>query len=77
MGQRRGLGSGGRQSIEISEVKYDFDPETIAEGDFDITFATKGRIFKIHTTDFQEEGKKVDLKFAAGGTLTSGPRWGV
>ena len=50
--------------IEISEVKYDFDPETIAEGDFDITFATKGRIFKIHTTDFQEEGKKVDLKFA-------------
>ena len=50
--------------IEISEVKYDFDPETITEGDFDITFATKGRIFKIHTTDFQEEGKKVDLKFA-------------
>ena len=50
--------------VEISEVKYDFDPEEIAEGDFDITFATKGRIFKIHTTDFQEEGKKVDLKFA-------------
>ena len=51
-------------SIDITEVKYDFDPETITEGDFDITYATKGRVFKIHTTDYQEEGKKIDLKFA-------------
>ena len=50
--------------VSYTHLKYDFDPETITEGDFDITFATKGRIFKIHTTDFQEEGKKVDLKFA-------------
>lgn len=50
--------------IDIAEVKYDFDPENIQEGDFDITFATTGRVFKIHTTDLQEEGKKVGLDFA-------------
>ncbi|MEF9968722.1 MAG: ABC transporter ATP-binding protein, partial [Longicatena sp.] len=47
--------------VEIYDVKYDFDDENITEGDYEITFATKGREFKIHTTDFREEGMKVGL----------------
>ncbi|MEG0077936.1 ABC transporter ATP-binding protein [Anaerorhabdus sp.] len=50
--------------VEIYDVKYDFDDEHINEGDYQITFATKGREFKIHTTDFREEGKKVGLSFS-------------
>ncbi len=49
--------------IDIYDVKYDFDEEEIVEGDYEITFATKGREIKIHTTDFVEENKKVGLKF--------------
>lgn len=48
---------------EIWDVKYDFDDENITEGVYDITFATKGREFIIHTTKLQEEGKKVGLVF--------------
>lgn len=49
--------------VEIYDVKYEFDDENITEGDFKITFATKGREFKIHTTDLKEEGMKVGLDF--------------
>lgn len=49
--------------IEITEVDYDFDPETVSEGDYDITFSTMGREFKIHTTDLVKEDAKVSLKF--------------
>ncbi len=49
--------------VEISEVDYDFDPENIQEGVYDITFATRGRVFKIHTTDKAEEDTKVALSF--------------
>ena len=52
-------------NIEIHDVVYDFDAENISEGEFDITFATKGRVFKIHTTDAKLENQKVSLDFSA------------
>lgn len=51
--------------VEIWDVKYDFDEENITEGDYKITFATEGREFKIHTTDFVKEGSKVGLDFSS------------
>ena len=50
------------QSIDIS-VDYDFDPEQVTEGIYQITFSTPGREFKIHTTDYTEEGQEVGLTF--------------
>ena len=47
------------------DVDYDFDPETITEGVYKVTFWTTGREFKIHTTDYVEEGKEVGLTFFA------------
>lgn len=44
-------------------AEYDFDPETITEGTYPITFWTKGRELKIHTTDYVEEGTRVGLDF--------------
>ncbi len=49
--------------VEIEDVEYDFDPDTIKEGVYQVTFSTKGRVFKIHTTDFVEEGSEVGLNF--------------
>ena len=50
------------QSIDIS-VDYDFDPDDIKEGVYNITFWTTGREFKIHTTDYSEVGQEVGLTF--------------
>lgn len=50
------------QSVDIS-VDYDFDPDEITEGVYPITFSTTGREFKIHTTDYTEEGQEVGLTF--------------
>lgn len=44
-------------------VDYDFDPDHIQEGIYKVTFSTTGREFKIHTTDYVEEGKEVGLTF--------------
>lgn len=49
--------------VEITDVDYEFDPETVKEGTYEITFSTMGRELKIHTTDYAEEGAKVGLKF--------------
>jgi hypothetical protein len=49
--------------VEITDVDYDFDPENVKEGTYEITFSTMGRELKIHTTDYAEEGAKVGLKF--------------
>lgn len=52
------------QSIDI-DVDYNFDPENIKEGEsYKITFWTKGRELKIHTTDYSEVGENVGLAFA-------------
>jgi len=50
------------QSIDIS-VDYDFEPESVKEGVYKITFWTTGREFKIHTTDYSEVGQEVGLTF--------------
>lgn len=50
------------ETVNLS-VEYDFDPENIREGIYPVTFWTTGREFKIHTTDFVEEGRKVGLTF--------------
>ena len=50
------------ESVDIT-VDYDFDPDNITEGVYQITFWTPGREFKIHTTDYTEEGQKVGLTF--------------
>ena len=50
------------QSVDIS-VDYDFEPEEVTEGVYQITFSTTGREFKIHTTDYSEEGQEVGLAF--------------
>lgn len=50
------------ESVELT-ADYDFDPETIVPGTYPVTFWTKGRELKIHTTDFVKEGTKVGLDF--------------
>lgn len=50
------------ESVDIT-VDYDFEPEDVKEGVYRITFSTAGRQFKIHTTDFVEEGREVGLTF--------------
>ncbi len=45
------------------DVEYDFDPDQIQTGVYPITFWTRGREFKIHTTDYVKEGSKVGLNF--------------
>ncbi len=50
------------QSVDLS-VDYDFEPETVKEGIYKITFWTTGRELKIHTTDYSKEGQEVGLTF--------------
>ena len=49
--------------VEITDVKYDFDPENITPGVYDVTFATKGYEYKVDTTDKHEAGEEVGLIF--------------
>ena len=49
--------------VEITDVKFDFDPAEITEGTYEITFATQGREYKVETTDRYEEGDRVGLSF--------------
>ena len=49
--------------VDITDVKFDFDPAEITEGSYDITFATQGREYKIETTSRHEAGDKVGLLF--------------
>ena len=50
------------QSVDIN-VDYDFEPEEVKEGVYQVTFSTTGREFKIHTTDYSEVGQEVGLTF--------------
>ena len=50
------------EAVDLS-VDYDFEPENVKEGVYKITFSTTGREFKIHTTDYTEEGQEVGLTF--------------
>ncbi len=49
--------------IDITDVKFDFDPAEITEGSYDITFATQGREYKVETTARLEAGDRVGLSF--------------
>ena len=49
--------------VDITDVKFDFDPAEITEGSYDITFATQGREYKVETTQPLEEGDRVGLSF--------------
>ena len=50
------------ESVDLG-VDYDFEPENVKEGVYRITFSTTGREFKIHTTDYTQEGQQVGLTF--------------
>ena len=50
-------------AVDISDVKYAFDPEHITPGVYDVTFATKGYEYKVDTTDKYEVGDEVGLMF--------------
>lgn len=50
------------ESVDLT-VDYDFEPEDVKEGVYRITFSTAGRQFKIHTTDYVEEGREVGITF--------------
>ena len=51
------------EQVEITDVKYDFDPETITPGVYDVTFSTEGYEYKVSTTHAYEEGEQVGLVF--------------
>ncbi len=50
--------------IEITDVRFDFEPENITEGLYSITFATQGRNYKVETTNQYQEGDKVLLRIS-------------
>jgi len=52
------------EQVEITDVKYDFDPETITPGVYDVTFSTEGYQYQVATTRAYEEGAEVGLVFA-------------
>lgn len=49
--------------VEITSVQYDFDPETVTTGLYDVTFATEGYEYKVVSTDLYHEGDEVGLTF--------------
>ena len=51
------------EQVEITDVKYDFDPETIEPGVYDVTFSTEGYEYKVSTTRACKEGAEVGLIF--------------
>lgn len=51
------------EEAPITEVRFDFDPNTIEEGDYKITFSTEGREYKVHTTKCYEEGQRIAIDF--------------
>jgi len=48
--------------VEITDVEYNFDPENIQPGVYNVSFKTRGYTYRIDTTDFHEEGSVVGLK---------------
>ena len=51
------------EKVEISDVKYDFDPEHIQPGIYDVTFSTEGYEYLVSSTRPYEEGDQVGLVF--------------
>ncbi len=51
------------EEVPITEVRFDFNPNEITEGDYKITFSTEGREYKVHTTKYFQEGQRVAIDF--------------
>lgn len=51
-------------SVEITEVEYNFDPATISPGIYNVTFKTRGYRYMVDTTDRYEVGSTVGLNFS-------------
>lgn len=49
--------------VEITTVDYDFDPENIVPGKYEVTFKTTGYEYKVDTTDYAEVDSMVGLDF--------------
>lgn len=49
--------------VEITSIHYDFDPENITVGTYNVTFATEGHEYMVDTTDKYEVGEEVGLMF--------------
>ena len=49
--------------VEIDTVRFDFNPNEIEEGDYDVSFSTEGRTYKVHTTEKVEEGAVISIDF--------------
>lgn len=49
--------------VNINDVVYNFDPENIKPGTYDVTFKTEGYQYTIDTTDKSEVGDEVGLMF--------------
>ena len=49
--------------VEITDVEYDFDPETITEGQYTVTFRTHGYEWRVYTTEKYKNGDAVGLLF--------------
>ena len=51
------------EKVEITDVKYDFDPDNIQPGIYDVTFSTEGYEYLISATRPYNEGDVVGLVF--------------
>ncbi len=49
--------------VAITDVIYNFDPATITEGAYTVTFRTEGYEYRVDTTDKHEQGELVGLSF--------------
>lgn len=52
------------EKVEITDVKYDFDPENIKPGIYDVTFSTEGYEYLVSATRPYYEGTEVGLVFS-------------
>jgi spermidine/putrescine transport system ATP-binding protein len=50
-------------AVEITDIKFDFDPEKITPGTYNVTFATEGYEYMVDTTDKYQVGDEVGLQF--------------
>ncbi len=51
------------ENVEITDVKYDFDPENVTPGVYDVTFATRGYEYLVSSNREYEVGSEVGLSF--------------
>lgn len=52
------------EKVEITDVRYDFDPENIQPGIYDVTFSTEGYEYLVSSSRPYYEGSEVGLTFS-------------